>query len=852
MEKEFAINITSVFSIGPDATQIGAVAFSGLTYHTILLDSLTSSKEVTEGLDAIPYNDIKIGKVSTNTSGALLTVRASVFTDSGGARPPTSGFPRVLILITDGRSNIDEELTVPSARALDRDGVVVFAVGIGKRRIRIEELREVASRPELASLIDGFDVTELQGLQRVLSDEACRAAASVFIEEDVMVATQLLGTVSYFQYELPDEGLTLRLNVAAGRVVLYASTRIRNPNSAVYDIRLETDATEDVFVSPDDLIMTGVGTAIEGRRKRNIEKGERDSAVVMIFVTVEGLEKNNSFILESTFGDTSTIRGWREMAAPGAAPTETQPASTQAQGVAAFINKVWSILGNEEYAKLISWSECGKNVIVRDYPNFSKEILPHYFKHNKFNSFVRQLNLYGFRKVSHPEQNVLSKVQVSEPVEFYHPNFRRGHRELLHLVQRRPVSGRVVTEEKSTELGKVLTDIHVMKGKQEDIGDMLEAMKQDNAHLKRELELLRQRHTRQQRVLNKIIQFLIHMVYKGRLPASGRRGRHDSKYLMLTDSEGAAPPAKRGRVTFDPSITYPDSPLDISNLAEICDLPIKAGQDLGAIDSDNPLLPLPTITSPPSSPNMNPLLEDRSTNTQYVLESAQLPALSSVVPPTGTTLLSPPSALSTTATTNALATITPSHPSPSSSLSPLPSTSFPPALQHPNAQSAANTSTVEFAAYPDWAVVVRERESQLANTESPLAVSATHPNPATDRSGLSDHLDTHQQELDSLPDFLSNQLSFDPTILNQFINFGDTTVPNYDAIDTARLLETLSQEDDGETAILRERSLQTALVPFSSSQSIRGGLLPSPPQLLDEEDEQSSSLRELLELNKDT
>ena len=174
VEKEFAINITNVFSVGPDATQIGAVAFSGLTYHTILLGSLTSSQAVREGLEAIPYNKIRVRKVSTNTSGALLTVRESVFTESGGARPHTFGFPRALILITDGRSNIDQELTVPSARALHRDGVMVFAVGIGRKRIRIEELREVASRPELASLIGGFDVTELQGLQTVLSDVACR------------------------------------------------------------------------------------------------------------------------------------------------------------------------------------------------------------------------------------------------------------------------------------------------------------------------------------------------------------------------------------------------------------------------------------------------------------------------------------------------------------------------------------------------------------------------------------------------------------------------------------------------------------------------------------------------------
>lgn len=131
----------------------------------------------------------------------------------------------------------------------------------------------------------------------------CTAPAAVFVEEDVKVETQLIGTVSYFQYELPDEGLTLRLNVDEGRVVLYASTRIRNPNSALYDIRLETEVTEDVFVSPDDFVTTGEGME---RRERDSEEGDDKSEPAMIFVTVEGLEKNNSYILETTFGDTST------------------------------------------------------------------------------------------------------------------------------------------------------------------------------------------------------------------------------------------------------------------------------------------------------------------------------------------------------------------------------------------------------------------------------------------------------------------------------------------------------------------------------------------------------------------
>ena len=41
----------------------------------------------------------------------------------------------------------------------------------------------------------------------------------------------------------------------------------------------------------------------------------------------------------------------------------------------------------------------GRSFIVHDQVKFAKAILPNYFKHQKMNSFIRQLNMYGFKKV---------------------------------------------------------------------------------------------------------------------------------------------------------------------------------------------------------------------------------------------------------------------------------------------------------------------------------------------------------------------------------------------------------------------------------------------------------------------
>jgi hypothetical protein len=61
-------------------------------------------------------------------------------------------------------------------------------------------------------------------------------------------------------------------------------------------------------------------------------------------------------------------------------------------------------------------------------------VLPRFFKHSKFPSFVRQLNFYSFRKLRPPSDS--RGISPSKCVRFAHECFRRGQPELLHRIQR--------------------------------------------------------------------------------------------------------------------------------------------------------------------------------------------------------------------------------------------------------------------------------------------------------------------------------------------------------------------------------------------------------------------------------
>ena len=63
-----------------------------------------------------------------------------------------------------------------------------------------------------------------------------------------------------------------------------------------------------------------------------------------------------------------------------------------------FLKKLYTILNDKNNINIIKWCEDGHSFIISNFSHFVENILPLYFRHQNYSSFVRQLNLYNFRK----------------------------------------------------------------------------------------------------------------------------------------------------------------------------------------------------------------------------------------------------------------------------------------------------------------------------------------------------------------------------------------------------------------------------------------------------------------------
>ncbi|CAA0811516.1 Heat stress transcription factor A-8 [Striga hermonthica] len=90
-----------------------------------------------------------------------------------------------------------------------------------------------------------------------------------------------------------------------------------------------------------------------------------------------------------------------------------------------FLVKCYEMVSDESTDGLISWSESSDSFIIWDESRFSSQLLPKYFKHSNFSSFVRQLNIYGFRKID------------TDQWQFANEAFRKDQKHLLKNIIRR-------------------------------------------------------------------------------------------------------------------------------------------------------------------------------------------------------------------------------------------------------------------------------------------------------------------------------------------------------------------------------------------------------------------------------
>ncbi|XP_057536892.1 heat stress transcription factor A-7a-like [Amaranthus tricolor] len=99
--------------------------------------------------------------------------------------------------------------------------------------------------------------------------------------------------------------------------------------------------------------------------------------------------------------------------------------SLQENGPPPFLNKTFEMVEDPRTDPIVSWSTTFDSFIVWDPYKLSIDLLPKYFKHSNFSSFVRQLNTYGFRKVH------------LDRWEFANSGFQKGKKHLLKTVKRR-------------------------------------------------------------------------------------------------------------------------------------------------------------------------------------------------------------------------------------------------------------------------------------------------------------------------------------------------------------------------------------------------------------------------------
>lgn len=194
--------------------------------------------------------------------------------------------------------------------------------------------------------------------------------------------------------------------------------------------------------------------------------------------------------------------------------SEVADAPPKSVANAPFVNKVWNMVNDPRNQRYIRWMPGGKSIEVVDREGFEKDLLPFYFKHKRFTSFVRQLNMYGWHKVQ--DINAGTMQSAEEHWQFASPFFVQNKPELLSKIVRNkgakihpnPVPEEEQSDERAKDLKSILKELEQIKSRQAHIGEDLGRIRHDNEMLWDEYYTTRERYDKHNQMLSRILRFL--------------------------------------------------------------------------------------------------------------------------------------------------------------------------------------------------------------------------------------------------------------------------------------------------------------------------------------------------------
>lgn len=177
--------------------------------------------------------------------------------------------------------------------------------------------------------------------------------------------------------------------------------------------------------------------------------------------------------------------------------TATEESKENSKKPNKFLLKIYSILSNSKNSSIISWTDSGETFTIKDVLEFTKYLLPKYFKHRKLASFIRQLNMYDFSKCKNSE------------FCYSHPLFRKGKRGELKKIRRK--LGEKKSGVQKPGQGELMAKFKHIKNKQKNFKLQIDGLLIDcrevaksNQHL---LDQIQESKMKQQSIINVLIKF---------------------------------------------------------------------------------------------------------------------------------------------------------------------------------------------------------------------------------------------------------------------------------------------------------------------------------------------------------